>query len=236
MSILEQITTVQGYGPNRAQEIVCKLEALIVESALEVGTFLATKEDLRRRFAVSPATMNEAIRILESGGIVKVRPGVKGGIFVATGSLHIAFRHALLKLNRSPALVEDCWVVFKRLEPLVLIEAIQNVTGDAVAELNRLISKMAASLDRPIESLKWNWLLYQKIAAMGSNNTLTAIYMALLNVTKHESAKVWRMAHYTDPKQVLTTNRRVVDAIALRRCGALGVPTRVKVLPLMIVS
>ena len=31
-------------------------------------------------------------------------------------------------------------------------------------------------------------------------------------VTKHESEKVWRMAHYIDPKQVLTTNRRVVDA------------------------
>ena len=49
---------------------------------------------------------------------------------------------------------------------------------------------------------------------MGSNNNLTAIYMALLNVIKHESEKVWRMAHYIDPKQVLTTNRRVVDAIA----------------------
>jgi GntR family transcriptional repressor for pyruvate dehydrogenase complex len=214
MSILEQITPVQGQGLNRAQEIVCKLEALIAESALEVGTFLATKEDLRHRFEVSPATMNEAIRILESGGIIKVRPGVKGGIFIATSVLHIALSHALLELNRSPALVEDCWVVLKRLEPLVLIEAVRKVTDDAVAELNRLISKMAASLERPIESFKWSWLLYQKIAAMGSNNVLTAIYTELLNVIEHESDKAWRLAHYSAPQQALTANRRVVEALA----------------------
>jgi DNA-binding FadR family transcriptional regulator len=87
-------------------------------------------------------------------------------------------------------------VVFKRLEPLVLIEAIKKVTDDAVADLNRLISKMAASLDRPIESLKWNWLLYQKIAAMGSNSVLTAIYTALLNVIEHESEETWHLAQY----------------------------------------
>ena len=105
MSILEQITAVQGHGPNRAQEIVCKLEALLAESALEVGTFLATKGDLRRRLEVSPATMNEAIRILESGGMIKMRPGVKGGSFIAASVLHTALRHALLELNRSPAVL-----------------------------------------------------------------------------------------------------------------------------------
>ena len=216
MNILEQITAVQGYGPNRAQEIVCKLETLIAESALEVGTFLATKEDLRRRLEVSPATMNEAIRILESGGIIKTRPGVKGGIFIATSVLHITLRHALLELTRSLAVPEDCWVVLKRLEPLVLIEAVKKVTDDAVADLNRLIGKMTASLERPSESFKWNCLLYQKIAAMGSNTVLTAIYTALLNVIEHESGKPWRLAHYSAPRQALTSNRRVVDAIASR--------------------
>jgi hypothetical protein len=67
-SILEQITPFRPYGPTKAQEIAGKLEALIAESQLEAGALLATKEELRRRFQVSPATMNEAIRILESSG------------------------------------------------------------------------------------------------------------------------------------------------------------------------
>ena len=162
MSILEHITPIEGHGPNKAHEIVCKLEALIAELGLEAGTLLAKKEDLRQHFEVSPATMNEAIRILESCGTIKIRPGVKGGIFIATTALHIAFRRDLLELNRSPSLVEDCWVVFTRLEPLVMIEALKEVTDDAVAELNRLIGKMVASLDRPLEFLKWNWLLYRR--------------------------------------------------------------------------
>ena len=51
---------------------------------------------------------------------------------------------------------------------------------------------------------------------MGSNTVLTAIYTALLNVIEHESGKPWRLAHYSAPRQALTSNRRVVDAIASR--------------------
>jgi DNA-binding FadR family transcriptional regulator len=214
MSILEHIAPVQGQGPTKAQEIAGKLETLIIESQLEAGALLATKEDLRRRFEVSPATMNEAIRILESCSLIVMRPGVKGGIFVATNSLRIALRRTLLELNRRPARVQECWVVFKWLERLVLMEAINNVTDDAVLELNQLLDKIAASLDQPATLTKWSWRLSQKIAGVGSNYVLTAIYTALLNVIEAESEEPWRPACHTGLAEAAATYRRVVDAIA----------------------
>jgi DNA-binding FadR family transcriptional regulator len=182
MSILEQISPFRAYGPTKAQEIAGKLEALIAESQLEAGALLATKEELRRRFEVSPATMNEAIRILQSSGLVTIRLGVKGGIFVAASSPSMALRRTLLELNNSPAPVQECWVVFTWLERLVLLEATKDATGEAVSELNQLCEKIAPSFDQPGESLEWRWRLSEKLAAIGSNCVLSAIYTALLNV------------------------------------------------------
>ena len=214
MSILQQISPFRADGATKAQEIAGKLEALILESQLEAGAFLATKEDLRRRFEVSPATMNEAIRILESCGLIVMRPGVKGGIFIATSSLRIALRRTLLELIRPPVPLQECWVVFKWLERLVLMEAVNNVTDDAVLELNHLLDKIAASLGQPAESLKWSWRLSQKIAEVGSNCVLTAIYTALLKVIEGESEQPWRPPCHTGLAEAVATYRRVVEAIA----------------------
>ena len=213
-SILRRILPFRANGATKSQEIAGRLETLIAESQLEAGALLATKEELRRRFQVSPATMNEAIRILESRDIISIRPGAKGGIFVAASSLRTAFRRTLLELNRAPAPLQECWVVFRWLERLVLIEAVNNVTDDAVLELNHLLDKIAASLGQPAESLKWSWRLSQKIAAVGSNCVLTAIYTALLNVIEGESEEPWRPACQTGLAEDVATCRHVVDAIA----------------------
>jgi GntR family transcriptional regulator, transcriptional repressor for pyruvate dehydrogenase complex len=215
VSILEQITPLEGASANRAEQIVRKLEVLIAESTLEAGTMIGKKEDLRRRFKVSPGTINEAFRILVSRGVVTMRRGSKGGIFLATTSLHVALRRSLLGLDRSAALVEECWAVFKQLEPLVVIEATKRVTDDAVTELNRLVSEISAAMvDEPIAPLRWRWHLYRKIAAMGSNTVLRIIYTTLMSVLEHKSEQVVPLANYSTPEQGVAIIRRVVEAIA----------------------
>jgi DNA-binding FadR family transcriptional regulator len=147
---------------------------------------------------------------------------VKGGIFIAASFLRIALRRSLLELNRSPALGRECSVVLKWLERLILIEAIKNVTDDAVMELNQLLEQIAGSLDQPAESLRWGRRLSQKIAAISSNSVLTAIYTALLNVTEGESEDPWRSASHSRLAEALATYRRVVDAIAAKSEERLG--------------
>jgi DNA-binding transcriptional MocR family regulator len=95
MSILEHIIPVQRLDTNRAEEIARKLGHLIAEWGLEAGASLGTKEDLHRRFQVSPGTMNEAVRIVESRGIVEMRRGSKGGVFVSTFSIQAALKQVV---------------------------------------------------------------------------------------------------------------------------------------------
>ena len=75
MSILAHITPCQKSGASRAEEIARQIKGLIFDLESQPGTCLGTKESLRRRFDVSPGTMNEALRILEVCGTIGTRRG-----------------------------------------------------------------------------------------------------------------------------------------------------------------
>ena len=69
---------------SRAEAVAKRIEGRIAEQSLPSGHKLGTKESLRREYDVAAATFSEAVRLLVSRGTVSVRPGVKGGIFVAS--------------------------------------------------------------------------------------------------------------------------------------------------------
>jgi DNA-binding FadR family transcriptional regulator len=208
--ILDQITPVQRLDSNRAKEIARKLEHLIAACALGAGDWLGTKEDLRRRFQVSPGTMNEAVRILESRGVIETRRGLKGGIFVSSVPVNVALKQVARALELNAALGEYCWAVSMQLEPLVVAEATRSARVDSVAELNSLVSRMAAAVDDPIELLRRCGFLYRRIAEMGGNPLLTAIYTALFELLEQSNG----LLQYAIPGQLVMKCRRVVEAIA----------------------
>src|SRR5436853_2965979 len=66
----------------RAEALARHLETEIVAEEFAPGDRLGTKDELRRRFGVAAATINEAVRLMDSRGLVSARPGPGGGVFV----------------------------------------------------------------------------------------------------------------------------------------------------------
>jgi len=65
--------------------------------ALHIG--IGTKEDLRHRARVAHATVNQAVRLLEARGVIEVRPGAHGGLFVAPRSPAVRLGEKLIALR-----------------------------------------------------------------------------------------------------------------------------------------
>ncbi|MDX8030413.1 VOC family protein [Lentzea sp. BCCO 10_0856] len=63
--------------------IAADLEKEILEQRLDSGARFALRTELIERFGVSANAMNEALRILRERGVVNVKPGVQGGVFIA---------------------------------------------------------------------------------------------------------------------------------------------------------
>ena len=60
---------------SKAETVALALESEIERSGLTAGDSLGTKSDLASRFSVSPGTLNEALRLLQSGGVIGLAIG-----------------------------------------------------------------------------------------------------------------------------------------------------------------
>jgi DNA-binding FadR family transcriptional regulator len=65
-----------------SEVIVDKIRELMREGQLKPGDRLPPERELCESFGVSRVTMREALRMLESAGLVEIRVGARGGAFV----------------------------------------------------------------------------------------------------------------------------------------------------------
>ncbi|RZT85769.1 DNA-binding FadR family transcriptional regulator [Pseudonocardia sediminis] len=70
-------------GRSRAESVAEAVQSDIVERGAVTGDRLGLRTDLIDRYGVSPSVMNEALGLLRDRGLVTVRPGPSGGVFVA---------------------------------------------------------------------------------------------------------------------------------------------------------
>src|SRR5919199_1975397 len=126
----------------RAEAVARDLEAEILGGRLSPGERIGTKDDLRQRFGVAVATVNEAVRLLETRGLIEARPGPGGGVFVAASSVRAALRRGNLQAAWGPARVADCLVGRNALEPLVCHEAARHITAADARELRAIVDDM----------------------------------------------------------------------------------------------
>jgi DNA-binding FadR family transcriptional regulator len=69
-----------------SEVIVDKIRELMREGQLTPGDRLPPERELCESFGVSRVTMREALRMLESAGLVEIRVGARGGAFVTAPS------------------------------------------------------------------------------------------------------------------------------------------------------
>lgn len=165
-----------------AESVAKRIEARIAAESLPTGHRLGTRDSLRREFDVAAATFNETVRLLAARGTVSVRPGAKGGIFVASQPPLVRLGRKMLELSGDSVSVSDCLVVRDTLEPLLAREAMRHRTAADVAALRRLAEEMAAAraAGDAVGYLAANWALHRGIAEITPNKVLQHTYVSLL--------------------------------------------------------
>jgi DNA-binding FadR family transcriptional regulator len=169
---------------SRAELVARELEREIVDER-EPGERLGTKEDLRKRFGVAVATVNEAVRLLEMCGMIEARPGPGGGVFVARPAARVAFNHMVLGFRSGSTSYEECLEVRDALEPLIDSHAARYHRVSDIRELNRIVKHMEAVKDDPAAFFKCNWALHRRIAQLCRNAPLRSMYLTLVDFLEH---------------------------------------------------
>jgi DNA-binding FadR family transcriptional regulator len=203
-----------------ADGLVEQIESLIRSEQLAPGYRIGTKQDLCERYGVAPATLGEAMRVLRARGVIEVRPGPGGGLFVAEQSPLIKLAHAVLALRQDGATVNDVVEVLDALDEAVMRDALLHRSATDVRELKELLAELTEVWDDPVAGLHCNWRLHRRIAAISPNEVLRTFYMHLVEYIEAESVGSSTnfdvMGFHADTDERLQTHKDLVASIESR--------------------
>jgi DNA-binding FadR family transcriptional regulator len=165
---------------SKAEHVAQQLLDRIITAGLAPGSSFGTEADLLKLFDVSRPTLRESLRILESQGVLALRPGPGGGIMVKRPSIDI-LAHGLsvfLRLNDVPfiAVLKAREVI----EPALASEAAQNGTERDFDQLEESIERMKAIRDQAafIEENR----IFHAIIARASGNTVMETFWSTISI------------------------------------------------------
>src|SRR3954469_6123374 len=104
--------------PRLAEMVAAALRKRIVSGIIEDGGMLPKQEDLMAEFGISLPPMREALRILETEGLITVRRGNTGGAVVHQPQAAKAAYMLGLVLESRDVAINDVLEALRRLEPV----------------------------------------------------------------------------------------------------------------------
>lgn len=120
-----------------SHQIALEICRMIREGHLRPGDTLPAERELARQLQVSRASLREALRGLEIGGIVETRHG--GGTVVREFSAFGIESPLAMVLEASHELVSDLWEVRRIVEPALAERAAVRATPEGIEWLERML-------------------------------------------------------------------------------------------------
>lgn len=159
-----------------SEQIADLIQDKILRDPLEAGTNLPSEKDLSLEFQVSRSVIREALRMLEVSGLVTIKKGPSGGIFVSNG-YHKPITNSLNNLiTLGDVTIEHLFDVRMLIEPHIAMEAALNAKDEHIKRLTALMDDSSRHQDDPIR-LKRNNLKFHLLVAKASGNPVLALLL-----------------------------------------------------------
>src|SRR2546430_107611 len=153
---------LQNSRLSRAAALAREIEEEISAGVLNTGDRLGTKDDLRQRFNVAVATVNEAVQLPDIRGLVEARPGPGGGVFVASPASRMRSGPMFMGFEWTEASMADYHEVRDALEPIIYRHAAHHRTEADIRALRSILASMTAHLDQPRAYARYNTAFHRR--------------------------------------------------------------------------
>jgi DNA-binding FadR family transcriptional regulator len=165
------------------------IEHKILSRALRDGDVLPGELDLAQQFRVHRSTVREALRQLESAGLVARPPGAKRMIVSRPEAAKVAsgMRHALVLHEVS---FVDVWEAMMVIEPEVAALAAQRRTQADVALLTQTSEAFRLSREGDPDSVNIVGLFFEQLGAASRNQVLVLAKQSLAQVLAPSLARM----------------------------------------------
>jgi DNA-binding FadR family transcriptional regulator len=206
----------------KASEVIADELRRVVVCDGKPGDFLMAERLLIERFGVSRPTLREALRILESEGLLDIRRGIKGGATIREPSVEdLALRiGTFLQIKRTT--YEDLFTVRKIIEPAAARLAAERVGRDGGAGvLADCLEREQRTIDDPDSEPHQSEAIdsFHDVVLELAGSTTLAVVGKLLSATvdSYTQSYINQLANTKALRHALTeshlTHEKITDAI-----------------------
>jgi len=164
-------------APKVGEQIASDLRARIASGELTAGDRLATEEELLEEYGAARNTLREAFRILESEGLLELRRGRTGGVFIAHPGIEELARGFSVRLALDGTNLGDLYDAREAIELALVARLAQRRNAMALRHLEQAIDSAAeaAEIDDPTAFGLAAALLHETLIVEAGNQTLAVV-------------------------------------------------------------
>jgi GntR family transcriptional regulator, transcriptional repressor for pyruvate dehydrogenase complex len=207
--------------PRVAEMIADELRVRIVSGQLEDGSILGRQEDLVQEFGVSLPSLREAMRILETEGLISVRRGNIGGAVVHRPTTQGAAFMLGLVLQANKVVVGDLATALGVVEPTCAAMCARHPSHRAIAaRLHELTRRAAAQLEVGAVFTPVAREFHDELARSCGNETLRQVVGTLESLWSdyeshwaHASSRTGAYPTVEERRSVLAAHDAITEAI-----------------------
>ena len=164
------------------QEIVRQVKSMIAEGRLKSGDQLPPERDLAEKFVVSRTSVREALRALESLGLVEIRPGE--GTFVREVSVESLIEPLALVMLSQREAISELFEARRMIEPALAALAARRATPEDVQEMDRILEAQAKEVAAGRTGLEQDAQFHAAVGAAAHNRAITRIAHAVMDLLR----------------------------------------------------
>jgi GntR family transcriptional repressor for pyruvate dehydrogenase complex len=216
--ITEKVSTIrlrQAKPVRLFEQAVDQIKKLIVSGHLRPGDKLPSENELSQLLNVSRSSVREALRSLESNGLIQVKSGA--GAFVSDdalviGAIQSAMQRLLTRRNRVLKLLQ----VRGAIESMLVAQAAATITADGFQHLNAMLERQSLIVQtRPENYLEelatLDMEFHLALCQLGENDIASEIITALLPLYHDDNKAIF---YFEKGIALVEEHRRILDALS----------------------
>ena len=213
---------MEGHGervrqPRLAALVAAQLRSDILSGRLRESDVIPKQEVLLREFGVSPAVGREALRILETEGLVSVRRGNRGGAVVHLPKADDVGYMASLVLQLEGADLSDLGTAMLELESIAA-----GLCASQRDRRKRIVPRLRDCLDRQAEArgnqgatIDAAARFHQTLVELCGNEALILVLDAMRAIWERQDQSTVAFAfEWTSPDAASAQHEALIDAVA----------------------
>ena len=204
---LEPIKSTRIY-----EEIVRQIRAMIGEGRLKSGDRLPPERDLAEKFVVSRTSVREALRALESLGLIEIRAGE--GTFVREISVESLIQPLAVVVASQREAIGELFEARRLLEPLIAALAATRATPEERQEMERILDAQGKEVAAGGTGIAQDAQFHAAIGAAAHNRAITRIVHAIMDLLAQSREDA--LATPGRPERSHQDHRRILHAVARR--------------------